>query len=153
MNYRRAYKETPPEVRSERLLNKDRVFSVFKDAGVGVELSGIEVEKRTGIKNPYEYLRLLAVRGELVRVRQGIYTLPSVGVAEAIDVGSSIDECVAEDIRADERRRIAALLPEALRDAVPKDAEAYLQGFKDGAAFVVERVLGETLEEKDSIPQ
>lgn len=65
---------------------------------------------------------------------------------------SVLDDAAAREVRAAERRRIAALLPRAIADAVPAEPEAYIQGFKDGAAFVAERVLGETLP-LDDLPQ
>ncbi len=53
-----------------------------------------------------------------------------------------LDENAAEDIRAAERKRILAGLSQAVADAMPPEPEAYIQGFKDGASFVAERLLG-----------
>lgn len=53
-----------------------------------------------------------------------------------------LDDNAAEDIRVAERKRILSLLAQAVADAVPAEPEAYIQGFKDGANFVAERLLG-----------
>lgn len=60
------------------------------------------------------------------------------------------DNDAAEIIKG-ERQRIAAELRKAVDAAVPQDPLAYTQGFRDGADFVAERVLGMLL--SDVAPQ
>lgn len=53
------------------------------------------------------------------------------------------DELI-EEIRREERERIAKIASEAACDAVPQEAIDYQNGVKDGVAFMLERILAET---------
>lgn len=64
----------------------------------------------------------------------------------------SLDDALIEDIRTEERRRIAGELAKAVADAVPREALDYLRGFQDGANFVAERVLGLVVVPDESAP-
>lgn len=142
---RRSYRhDDEPPVESEQETNKEAVLGTFKDAGVNAKLTAADVAERTGVKNVHQYIRILAVAGDIVRIDRGVYALPS-SRHKAISKRMN-DNVIAEDIRADERRRIAAELSKAVQDAVPKEPMVYIQGFTDGANFIAERVLGLVLD-------
>ncbi len=120
--------------------NEEMVMRAFHDAGCGVQMDGIEIHTRTGVKNPYAYLASLAGKKQLVRVSKGVYTLPSVGAKPIDDECSSIDERVAEDIRAVEGRRILTEAMKLFSEAVPQETKDYLKGYEAGAKFMLEAI-------------
>ncbi len=139
----------PPE--NKKVTNKQKILWAFTDAGPGVVLTGRDMGERTGINNAYVYMAELADRGLLTRVGKGHYALPSkTHPLRLAETPCAIDETVADDIRADERKRIASELAAAVKDAVPKESMEYIQGFRDGADFVAERVLGLVLDIKEA---
>ena len=137
--------------------NEDKIVAVLRDAAplaLGVE----EIEKRAGVKAVSVYLSHLTRRDPplAVRVGRGMYRASTgsdaaykeaLAIVEA-DRASAVD-LAADDIRAAERRRIAGELAAALSDAVPKEAQDYINGFRDGANFIAQRVLGLTLPEEE----
>lgn len=140
--------------------NEEKILSVLKDAAQrtreGDDVLGLsEIATRSGIgyANASVYLSYLVRQGKAWRVAKGRYTIkppahpwvqskPAEGDATIVIEESSIDEQAAEDIRAAERERIAAALSKAVADAVPREAQDYINGFRDGANFVAEQVLG-----------
>ena len=106
-----------------------------------------EVLKRAGTGAATSvYLSGLVRRGLAFRVGRGLYTVERPPLASEPSVATTIDEDAAEDIRAAERLRIAGALARAVAAAVPREAQDYLNGFRDGADFVAERVLGLVLD-------
>jgi hypothetical protein len=133
-----GYTDQPPEA-DQKFNNRERILLMFKEAGPGVQFSGAEVEKRTGVKNPYEYLARLALRGELVRVRQGIYALARHD-SPVDEAPASIDDRMAEDIRANEREQIVTETMKLVEGAVPRETLDYLRGFQEGAEYVLSAI-------------
>lgn len=128
------------------------VMNVFTDAGDGAVLSLEEVVRRVGDEsNVVSIIGGLVRRGLLVREKRAHYRLARPGEDPRADPlagvpSSTLDDETAADIRADERRRIAEKLALAVADAVPREAIDYIRGFQDGANFVAEYVLGESID-------
>lgn len=144
-------KDRPPK---ERPLTKaELILAVCKDAGIEAELTTGEIEKRSGVKHTPVYLTHLVRAGQLVRVGRGTYALPAERHKEIVLDATPDEDIIAEEIRLQERRRIGAALGKALEAAIPAEPLAYIQGFRDGANFIAERVLGLTVDPDDTAAQ
>lgn len=131
--------------------NEEKILAVLREAGkyaIGIA----DIAARSGVKNVNVYLSYLARRGLIRRTGRGMYSGEPAPAQDDNVTLSTVDEEAEEDIRAAERARICKELAKAVADAVPEDPLAYIQGFRDGANFVSERVLGMLVAEEEKTP-
>lgn len=147
--------------------NEEKILGCLRAAAEGGRdgsdvLSLAEITTRSGVKLASVYLSYMVRRGLAARAGRGRYRLPrpvdlfaapevpaaarEPGAIETAAQRSNVDEQAADDIRADERRRIIEAIAKAAKDSVPKETEDWIRGFKEGANFVLETALGESIE-------